>query len=80
MTHIELEGVRLEVAHIAGPDPTSPLVFLHEGLGSISMWTQRGRNWPAELCAATGRAGWLYARRGYGQSDPIPHVRGPHPP
>jgi pimeloyl-ACP methyl ester carboxylesterase len=80
MTQIELEGVHIEVTHIAGPDAKSPLVFLHEGLGSISTWTQRGRNWPAELCAATGRAGWLYSRRGYGQSDPVPDVRGPHHP
>lgn len=74
---VELHGVRLEVAHIPGPATRAPLVFLHEGLGSVAMWPQRGRDWPAELCAATGRAGWVYSRRGYGQSDPIPDVRGP---
>lgn len=78
MTHVELEGIRLEIAHIPGPPSKAPLVFLHEGLGSISMWTQRGRDWPAELCEATGRAGWLYSRRGYGQSDPVPDVRNAH--
>jgi pimeloyl-ACP methyl ester carboxylesterase len=77
MKSIEIEGVRLEVAHIPGPATRAPLVFLHEGLGSVAMWPQRGRDWPAELCAATGRAGWVYSRRGYGQSDPIPDVRGP---
>jgi pimeloyl-ACP methyl ester carboxylesterase len=77
MDSVELEGVRLEVVHIAGPVSRAPLVFLHEGLGSVAMWQQRGRHWPAELCAATGRAGWVYSRRGYGQSDPIPDVRGP---
>ncbi|WP_439518378.1 alpha/beta fold hydrolase [Hydrogenophaga sp.] len=75
MNRIEIEGVGLELKHIPGPAERAPLVFLHEGLGSVSMWPQRGRDWPAELCAASGRAGWLYARRGYGQSDPIPHVR-----
>ena len=80
MTHVELEGVRIEVAHIPGPPSKAPLVFLHEGLGSISMWRQRDRDWPAELCAATDRAGWLYSRRGYGQSDPVPNVRNAHSP
>jgi pimeloyl-ACP methyl ester carboxylesterase len=47
-------------------------VFLHEGLGSVAQW----RDWPARLCAATGRAGWVYSRRGYGRSSPVPDVRG----
>jgi pimeloyl-ACP methyl ester carboxylesterase len=76
--HIALDGVKLELRHIAGPTDRAPLVFLHEGLGSVSLWPQRGRDWPQALCAATGRAGWLYSRRGYGQSDPIPDVRGEH--
>ncbi len=76
MNRIEIEGVGLEVRAIEGPAGRTPLVFLHEGLGSVSMWTQRGRDWPLELCAATGRPGWVYSRRGYGQSDPVPNVRG----
>ncbi|MGS5087996.1 alpha/beta fold hydrolase [Hydrogenophaga sp. A37] len=75
MDRADIHGIELEVAHIPGPQERAPLVFLHEGLGSVSMWTQRGRDWPRELCAATGRAGWLYSRRGYGQSDPVPDVR-----
>ncbi|MDP2986780.1 alpha/beta fold hydrolase [Hydrogenophaga sp.] len=77
MNRIDISGVGIEVAHLPGPGDRAPLVFLHEGLGSISMWRQRGRLWPAELCAATGRAGWMYSRRGYGQSDPVADVRGP---
>lgn len=57
MKHIDIAGIGLEVAHIPGPAERAPLVFLHEGLGSVAMWQQRGRHWPAELCAATGRAG-----------------------
>lgn len=76
MNHIEIAGVNLELQVIEGPRDRMPLVFLHEGLGSVSMWTQRGRDWPSELCAATGRAGWVYSRRGYGQSDPVPQVQG----
>ncbi|MDZ4124276.1 MAG: alpha/beta fold hydrolase, partial [Hydrogenophaga sp.] len=75
MQSITLEGIRLEVAHIEGPLHRAPLVFLHEGLGSVAMWHQRGRHWPTELCRATGRAGWVYSRRGYGQSDPVADVR-----
>lgn len=76
MNRIEIAGVGLELAHIPGPTNRAPLVFLHEGLGSVAMWPQRGRDWPAELCATSKRAGWIYSRRGYGQSDPIPDVRG----
>ncbi len=36
------------------------------------MW----RDWPKVVCAATGRGGWAYSRRGYGQSDAVPDVRG----
>jgi pimeloyl-ACP methyl ester carboxylesterase len=77
MDRIDIDGIRLEVAHIPGRPDRAPLVFLHEGLGSVAMWRQRGQHWPSDLCAATGRAGWLYSRRGYGQSDPVSDVRGP---
>ena len=82
MQTVDIDGTFLEVhaipapATCASPPGTDgalpPLVFLHEGLGSVAMW----RDWPARLCAATGRAGWLYSRRGYGQSSPVPDVRG----
>jgi pimeloyl-ACP methyl ester carboxylesterase len=62
----------LETLWIAGSPKRSPIVFLHEGLGSVSLW----RDWPAKLCAATGRAGFLYSRLGYGQSARIHDVRG----
>lgn len=76
MNRIDIAGIGLEVAHVPGPADRAPLVFLHEGLGSVAMWQQRGRHWPEDLCAATGRAGWLYSRRGYGQSDRVADVRG----
>jgi pimeloyl-ACP methyl ester carboxylesterase len=74
METIDLGGLRLEVARIAGPADSrlAPIVFLHEGLGSVAMW----RDWPAQVCAATGRAGIVYSRRGYGNSDAIADVRG----
>ncbi len=66
----------LEALHIPAPSQRplrAPLVFLHEGLGSVAMW----RDWPQRLCAQTGRAGWVYSRRGYGQSESVRDVRGP---
>lgn len=76
MQAIDIDSVRLQVAAIAAPAGSparrAPLVFLHEGLGSVAQW----RDWPAQLCAATGRAGWAYSRRGYGRSSPVPDVRG----
>ncbi|MFN3571364.1 MAG: alpha/beta fold hydrolase [Polaromonas sp.] len=76
MDFVDIQGVRLELQPIAGPAGRAPLVFLHEGLGSVSLWTQRGNNWPQAVCQATGRAGIVYSRRGYGQSDAVPDVRG----
>lgn len=65
-SHISVLGVQLEVLHINGHANLEPIVFLHEGLGSVAMW----RDFPAQVCAATGRAGWVYSRRGYGKSAP----------
>lgn len=75
LQNINIHGIGLETLSIAGPPgalhPT--LVFLHEGLGSVRMW----RDWPQRLCAQRGCAGLVYSRQGYGQSDPVPDVRGP---
>lgn len=78
MELIDIKGVRLEVQCIAGaPGATAPpIVFLHEGLGSVAMWQGREGSWPEAVCAATGRGGIVYSRRGYGRSDPVPDVRG----
>ncbi len=72
MEKILVHGVSLECQRISGSAALAPIVFLHEGLGSVAMW----RDFPAQVCAATGRAGIVYSRRGYGQSDPVPDVRG----
>ena len=44
------------------------MVFLHEGLGSVSMW----RDFPPQLCNALGCRGLIYSRPGYGRSSPRP--------
>ena len=50
---------------VGEPGDKPPLVFLHEGLGSIRQW----RDFPAKVAAATGRRALVYDRYGYGQSD-----------
>ena len=66
----------MEVLQIPGPSTCAPLVFLHEGLGSVAMWQGRAGDWPSQVCQAAGRAGWVYSRLGYGQSPAILDVRG----
>ncbi len=51
----------------ASPPGAPTLVFLHEGLGSIGQW----RDFPDELCAASGLCGFIYERQGHGRSDPL---------
>jgi pimeloyl-ACP methyl ester carboxylesterase len=45
------------------------VVFLHEGLGSISMW----RDFPQQICDAGDFRGLVISRYGYGRSTPRPH-------
>jgi pimeloyl-ACP methyl ester carboxylesterase len=59
--------VRLEYQWLeAATDDAPLLVFLHEGLGSLSMW----RDFPQKLCAALACRGLVYSRPGYGHSTP----------
>jgi len=59
-------GRRLEVLRIPGASADAPtLVFLHEGLGSVSMW----RDFPSRAAQATGCPAVVYSRAGYGDSD-----------
>jgi pimeloyl-ACP methyl ester carboxylesterase len=73
---VVVKNQNLEVLHLprhsTGHSPNT-LVFLHEGLGSVALW----RDWPAQLCQQLGCVAWVYSRRGYGQSEPVPDVRGP---
>ena len=59
--------VRIEHTWVGVDDPRAPLlVFLHEGLGSRSMW----KDFPQLLCQAAGVRGLVYSRPGYGRSTP----------
>jgi len=61
------QPVRLEYQWVGVQDAQAPvMVFLHEGLGSVSMW----RNFPDRLCQALGCRGLVYSRPAYGNSTP----------
>ena len=51
----------------------APIVFLHDALGSISLW----RDFPDRLCAALCREGLVFDRLGFGRSAPRPAPVGP---
>ena len=60
-------AVRIEHRWISRDAADRPLmVFLHEGLGSVSMW----RDFPQRLCEAANVRGLVYSRPGYGRSTP----------
>ena len=71
MPFLNAAGHSLHYERIEGEAGKPPLVFLHEGLGSIRQW----RDFPAKLCAATGCAGFVYDRYGYGQSEVLAQPR-----
>src|SRR4051794_34493999 len=65
---LQVDGIRLEARWTGpGPEEAPTLVFLHEGLGSTSLW----RDFPDRLAAATGCGALVYSRAGYGKSDPV---------
>jgi pimeloyl-ACP methyl ester carboxylesterase len=69
---VSVNGRNLEVQRISGCAPDKPeLVFLHEGLGSVSLW----KDFPARVAEATGSPVTVYSRYGSGNSDPLaaPH-------
>jgi len=63
---VEVAGCRLEYYWtrplVSGE---TALIFLHEGLGSASLW----RDFPSAVATATGYPALVYSRYGYGGSD-----------
>lgn len=43
-----------------------PIILFHDSLGCVDLW----RDFPAELCSATGRRVIAYDRLGFGRSEP----------
>jgi pimeloyl-ACP methyl ester carboxylesterase len=65
-SRLRVGGHELEAVWVGDRTPTS-LVFLHEGLGSVSTW----RDFPARVVTTTGLCALVYSRLGYGQSEPV---------
>jgi pimeloyl-ACP methyl ester carboxylesterase len=66
---LSFRGQRLQLQYQwLSPANFGPLiVFLHEGLGSLTAW----RDFPHVLCDQTGCRGLIYSRCGYGDSSPL---------
>jgi pimeloyl-ACP methyl ester carboxylesterase len=73
---LTITGGSIEVLEYPARDAAAamraPLVFLHEGLGSIELW----RGFPGAVHDATGRRVVVYARHGYGRSEVVTEPRG----
>ena len=63
------QPLELEYRWVGNTASSAPVVvFLHEGLGSVSMW----RDFPERFCTEHGFRGLVFSRYGYGQSTPKP--------
>lgn len=68
MAFVEVGGLSLEYELVPAHQIDRPtLVFLHEGLGSVSLW----RDFPLRIAQATGCRTLIWSRAGYGQSAPL---------
>ena len=68
---IEWRGrpLRLEYEWVGDANAARPpVVFLHEGLGSVAMW----KDFPERFCSDNGFRGLVFSRYGYGRSTPKP--------
>lgn len=66
---LQVQGstLQIEIAWVGSEDATAPvMVFLHEGLGSVTMW----KDFPHALCCKLNMRGLVYSRPGYGASTP----------
>jgi pimeloyl-ACP methyl ester carboxylesterase len=69
---LTIQGRRLEVQRIPSSRADAPeLIFLHEGLGSVSLW----KDFPARVVAATGCPVTVYSRYGSGNSELLSEPR-----
>jgi pimeloyl-ACP methyl ester carboxylesterase len=68
---VAVPGGRVEYLDVPGDPDRAPLLFLHEGLGSVALW----RGFPERVAAATGCRAVAYSRLGHGWSDPPPAPR-----
>ncbi len=73
LPRVEVPGGRVEYDDVPGDPDLAPLLFLHEGLGSVGLW----RGFHRRIAATTGRRAVAYSRLGHGSSEPPPQPRTP---
>lgn len=67
LEYLEVDGYRLHYRLVRPELNSPPLLFLHEGLGSVELW----RTFPEEVVERTRRPGLVYSRLGNGWSDTL---------
>lgn len=72
LLNVKVDGHSLELQRFGARRRMPELVFLHEGLGSVSHW----RDFPARVTASTGCPATVYSRYGSGNSDLLMEARG----
>jgi pimeloyl-ACP methyl ester carboxylesterase len=70
---VDFAGKRLHVRRLGSDLAGPPLVFLHEGLGSVELW----REFAEDVVAGSGHMGLVYSRYGNGWSTPLTEPRKP---
>lgn len=70
---VEVSGRQLHYRWLCPELDNSPLIFLHEGLGSVELW----REFPGDVVKGTGHPGLLYSRYGNGWSETLEGPRRP---
>ena len=72
-THHIIAGKNLwiEQWQVVKTPPGPTLIFLHEALGSVSLW----KDFPQLLCETLGYNGLIYDRKGHGLSDAMDKPR-----
>ena len=74
MQRLTIGGRELELLWIPGEaEDVPPMVFLHEGLGSVRLW----KDVPRRLVEATGASALVYSRYGNGYSAVLEEPRAP---
>ncbi|HET8738320.1 MAG TPA: alpha/beta hydrolase [Acidimicrobiia bacterium] len=73
MRFIDVSGKTLHYRRVGVDFRGVPLVFLHEGLGSVELW----RDFPVEVASRAYRPGLVYSRHGNGWSSPLTEPRRP---
>ena len=63
---IYINGFKIEIKTILRNSNLEPIIFLHEGLGSVSLW----KDFPLKVSEATNRDVIFYSRLGMGRSSP----------